>query len=501
MKQFFFAAALACVALSVLAQNRDLSRTQQQIDNDMQQLLSEALKKGEDKSETYSVYTINNHKGKSVNASDAKRYLSKNGYIPISASEKSVLRFGANRTLLDKVRFIAKSDFPAYALASAPYDFRKATGNAKMFIPKMRDSWYWGHEICDKIISYDNVLWTGDLLDGFIHGEGCGFMPFDGGYACFKGRFVAGFPKNDITNFMIRYADLSSNYKTINKIGYWDLVRAKETASGDLLAAMKHFARFSYVENAGNVVDEYQRTFDINKGYEQFKPNKDVIQEFRTLYGDWPELDSQGILDLTDELVAVYAVWDALHFKFHPHYISGFVFINWNAGAVDGDYATINNGLRIAEEKGKDSQFAFRPFCNEALPILKTRKKDLEKHLEEERQYYEARVSRMEDMQEASKAYNAKMCEKCMVDAQKSTVPTGYVDGWSFLFIFGAPAQSKEDGVIVMQNGDRITWKYVWGEDFEGIVASGAFMNETHFESEDEMIKSIIEQCQKRYCR
>lgn len=501
MKRILFTLILLLAATSLPAQNRELSRTKQEIETDMASLVSEALKQGSSKQGSYTAYTINNKKKKSVDASDAISYLRKNGYIPINAANKTILRYGAQREVLDYVSFIAASNFREYALETSPYDFSKATRNAIVFLPAIRESWYWGRDIVDKILTYNGVFWTGEVVDGYINGEGCGLVPFDGGYASFKGRFVAGFPTDGISNFQVLHTDLSKENKVIHPIVYWDIVRAKKEASGVLLAAMKQFARITYEENAGKVVDEYQRSFVINRNYNDFEPDKDVIDEFRILYGDWPQLDLQGVLGLTDDLLNVYTVWDALHFTFRKWYVSGLFSLRWNSDAVGDDLKKISDGLRVAEEKGKDSQFAFRPFCVAALPALKSRSKELDKHIDDQRAEYAAYLKRKEREEAEMKVWKAQMCEKCKIDGSKTTVPQGYAEGWDFLF-FSTPAKSAEDGVIVMKNGDKIKWKYVWGDYSQWIEAEGSsFLVYDHFDSVDELFKAIVERCKNYYCR
>lgn len=99
---------------------------------------------------------------------------------------------------------------------------------------------------------------------------------------------------------------------------------------------------------------------------------------------------------------------------------------------------------------------------------------------------------------ESYEAYKADMCDKCKIDGSQTTFPQGYAEGWSFLF-FSTPGESKEKGLIVMKNGDKIKWKYLFYDDGSiGIETSGSYSG--NYDSVDEMMESIVKECKSRYC-
>lgn len=505
MKRLIIAFSLVFIVLPVASQTRE----QRQKIADMEQMLADALSHGvPERDFGYSVYTLDNKKKKDVELSDAVPYLREKGYIPIETSTKSVLRYGAARTVMDKVSFIKDSDFRAYAFHyfSLTFDFSNARENATFFIPKMRDSWYWGKEICSgEFRTIHNVLWVGDLVNGFMTGnEGYGFMPIDGGWGCFYGDLVAGFPKDDVYNLLVMKKDMSISEIRVNPVGYWDIVRAKKDASGEVLDAMKEFARITYDENAGKVEEEYQRTLALNKDYKSFTPKREIVDEFKTLYGDWPELDKKGTLGKCDELLNAYAVLNALNFEFGDYKLinlAGILGLRyfWNSREEDYDNATVDNGLQIAKENLKDNKCPFKSFYSTASPILAKRRTDLTAHIKEYKKAYAAYEESLVEREQRLEEYRAEMCSKCKIDGSKTIFPKGYIDGWEFLF-FGSPAQSEEDGEITLVNGEKISWKYIYDDRYSRIEAKGSILYQTDFDTVDEMVNSIVEQCKKRYC-
>lgn len=88
--------------------------------------------------------------------------------------------------------------------------------------------------------------------------------------------------------------------------------------------------------------------------------------------------------------------------------------------------------------------------------------------------------------------YKRSMCEKCLVDGKKSTFPKGFIEAYEGIF-FSRPAQSETDGELVLMNGEKCTWKYVYYGSKREIELSGRY-NGT-FDSEDEMINTILKEC------
>ena len=507
MKRIIVFILLTLCALPVCAQTVDNVHTQKQINKDLDQLLADALKRGVKTNDRYVVYTLDNKKNKDVQSYHAIEYLRERGYIPIQTYNKEHLRYGAMRTMMDKVEFITDADFRGFALTyfSLNADFSDGTENVTFFIPKMKDSWYWGKRICNgEFRTVHNVLWTGDVVNGFANKRGSAFMPFDGGYASVRGSFIAGFPENKQYTLTVLHKDMSVSEQTVDPVSFWDIARAKKKASGELLDAMKEFARITYAENVKPVEEEYERTLALTKSYDDFKPNYEVIDQFRTVYGDWPELDTQGLLAKTDELQESYAVLNALTFEFSNYRLMNLASILylryfWDDVAEKNDISTISNALDIARKKGKDSQYTFKPFYAKALPILEKRDKDLQVHLDKARKAYAKYEAELREKARSYEEYKASMCDRCKINGSKTTFPKGYVEGWSFLWMTW-PGESAEDGEIVMVNGEKIKWRFIYEEHSTSVEAEGDFMYKTSFDTVDEMVNSIIEQCKRKYC-
>lgn len=511
MRTVFLSLCFLFTALSVSGQVMTV-RNDRQINKDLEQLLSEALKKGLQNNGNYSVYVLNNKKNKDVESVEAIKFLRQNGYIPLSASDKIHVRYGAKRVLLEKVTFISNESFRDYAFAFFNRSFNlsgASVNDGKFFIPEMKDSWYWGKDICSgKFKSFEHVLWTGDEVNGFINGSGCGFMPYGNGFACFRGSFIAGFPKEGTINISVLDKLLNVSNIEAHQVGYWDLVRAKNKAPGNVLDAMKEFARLTYLDNCVAVEEEYKRMLTLNKSYVGFTPNKEVIDQFETMYGDWPELDLQNELDKIKEMKEVSAVLEALSFQFdqrkYYQYISLATIFSfryfWSLSAEKKDNDILNNALAIASNKGKDSHCVFNAFYATATPVLQQRMQDLVKYVGNARKEYARYEANVQKQERSFEEYKTQMCNNCKIDGKKTTFPKGYSEAWSFLFL-DYPAHSEEDGKIILVNGQTINWRYVYDDNYKEIEAEGDdLFYRKEFSSVDEMINTIIEECKNKYC-
>lgn len=100
---------------------------------------------------------------------------------------------------------------------------------------------------------------------------------------------------------------------------------------------------------------------------------------------------------------------------------------------------------------------------------------------------------------EQRQEYMSEMCDKCKIDASKSTVPEGYIEKSWFL---GTPARSKTKGEIVLQNGRIIKWWYLY-DDYYGnkIEVSGNISSIYKFKNEKDMWEEIIRSCKAVYCQ
>ena len=105
-----------------------------------------------------------------------------------------------------------------------------------------------------------------------------------------------------------------------------------------------------------------------------------------------------------------------------------------------------------------------------------------------------------ERIQQKIEEHRQFMCENCKINGKESTIPRGYQESISFLFFDISPAQSEEDGEIVLMNGDKITWRFLYGEGNDRVQAkSHEYDINQNFKSVEEMLNTILEQCQKRW--
>lgn len=170
-----------------------------------------------------------------------------------------------------------------------------------------------------------------------------------------------------------------------------------------------------------------------------------------------------------------------------------------NGYAVDVSYSNPESALSA---KNGNGQYQFNP------PYMDSVFANYSKRLERLEKIYSREIQRAirwhdqlrEDAKRREEERRQELCNSCKVDGEKSTVPTGFQEKWEFLIIFGEPAQSKESGTIVLENGKETKWKYIFKDDETYILAWGDFFGEKSFDSYDEMIEKILSECRKEFC-
>ena len=175
---------------------------------------------------------------------------------------------------------------------------------------------------------------------------------------------------------------------------------------------------------------------------------------------------------------------------------------NNNNFAIDLSYSNPENALSAKNGNGGNGQYRFNPPYRDS--VFANYSQSLERLEKIYSWEVQSAIKWHDQMRENAKRDYEKrkqeLCNKCKVDGEKSTVPTGFQEKWEFLIIFGEPAQSKESGTIVLENGKETRWKYIYDDDETYIRAWGDFFGEKSFDNYDEMIEKIIEECKKEFC-
>ena len=101
----------------------------------------------------------------------------------------------------------------------------------------------------------------------------------------------------------------------------------------------------------------------------------------------------------------------------------------------------------------------------------------------------------------STRKYNAEMCESCKIDGDKTTFPQGYSEGYDGIIIH-TPATSKEDGKIVLKNGNSTKWWYVYRDNGDvDYVKIDGFWGTRRFDNVPEMVEYILKSCKEQYCK
>lgn len=170
----------------------------------------DALEKGRQRSKYYKLV---NNGTKMLDSSKLKEYCQKNDYLWGSYDTKSIARFGSEDYTVSWFEFLPKSEYSAYFVENVnrsittPVDITTLTnkGTAFLFV----------EENYQQLKRFDNMKWSGQIVNGRVHGQGTGFYAKeDGTYAIiFNGTFDNGLP---ITKIEVRIYSMETPYSVFD---------------------------------------------------------------------------------------------------------------------------------------------------------------------------------------------------------------------------------------------------------------------------------------------
>ena len=206
---------------------------------------------------------------------------------------------------------------------------------------------------------------------------------------------------------------------------------------------------------------------------------------------------SSDYLPLAKELKDVYTVINALNLKIrseYHHVVHGFG-VFW--GGVETDGGILNGAANIIKAGKTGSKYGFGQFYSQVEKEVNVKLTAFNRQIEREQAGIDGEIRKHEhEMAE----YRVEMCDQCKFDASKSTFPEGFVPESSILFgLVSSPAQSKEDGKLVLKTGDSVTWRYIY-DNPTYIETEGAF-GYHRYKTYQEMIEGILKYCKEHYCR
>ena len=433
---------------------------------DMEQLLADALKHGE-KHDGFSIYCLNNKKNKSLYASEAVKFLRNKGYITISATDKSVLRYGAVRELLDKVEFVLDSDYSAFAYAQFN-QIHVISVKGSFFRPQRRDVYMqktnarWAGS---KFEAQNDVLWTGDIAEGLIHGAGIGFHAIGDTYYTFKGSFSHGLPTTEISVEYVTKADMADAYYKKPK---WKTGVILPADLSTLLPNLKTTDRLLKKAITGYFIDEYRmRSSSVLSVYENLikavsKPDyldkspsseeHSSVSLFCRIYGELG-YDPANLLPKANEMKDAYHTWEVFSDPFRKRYWGGTFWSllsgipEWYNDNEKDDRNKLNECLSIAKTRKSSSEYGLKPFFSKMEVELKKKKDDFERIISQQRVDFDRAVARA---REDNAEYHEKYRKVISEDLSKS--PSGEFVSYGLLT---SDKCYENDGVICFKSGSN----------------------------------------------
>lgn len=481
--------------------------------NAQEKLFKDAIKRGLTSNATYCVV---NDKKKIVTLEEMESYARKMGYEVIRSSTVEIAKFGEKYTIIKELEFIDKNqdqtDYIFCSLRSPNTSFRHISSIKQL---KAKGTAFCNYDHGQAINPiylerFDNVAWSGSVVNGLLHGKGIGYCQKSRGpgpylkwestfvNVCIEGTFSYGIPVGDVI--------LTTVYK-----GAMNTVRRKvetkpmtlvETVGNELkndskfIEASNLLAKEQYNENAKIMEKAYQQALTVNEtNYMNFKINNDLeklVQVYKRA-----GYDPNGILPKFEEIANLHAVLDALKIHFRDHYYGSLPLIGftWRNDLYDKHKGPLDNAKRIVSEGKANSKCGFKTFYSQIEDEVNKKHKDFMEYTAYDYKLYEAEVARRE---RGAQQVRQEMCDNCKIDGSKTVIPEGYSEGSSFLF-WSVPAQSKKEGVIYLKNGMKTTWKWVY-EDYKTYVSTDGFIS-GKFDTVDEMIDKIVQTCKSQFCR
>jgi len=161
-----------------------------------EKLFEEAIRKGRSANK---FYLAKNEKGKGQSIEKVRNYAKNHNYLLGKYTTKEIERFGDKQTALDEFSFIPYNDYPAYVYAytnsGLKYADLKQRGSCWLFVG-------------EKFLKFDNVLWSGEIKNGMLHGKGSGFWVDDNNrfFNYVKGEFQNGLPvgQQSVMNYKLK---------------------------------------------------------------------------------------------------------------------------------------------------------------------------------------------------------------------------------------------------------------------------------------------------------
>ena len=394
MKPFLLKAAICFAFLFICTVV--LANAASRSDKTLDKLISEAIARGK---EANGSYLIVNSKPVIISSSDLAFYLKQQGYVSCGCSSHEIYRFGAYIQLVDTMSFVPENEVSNFVYdffrhgKGVPYSELKGPGS--FVYPRTKTATWTGNEFpTDEYETISGILWSGEVVDGILHGEGVGIIPAGGDSEFFEATFDYGFPVSRFEGKKLTIWPTNDPEVKSTKI-YFQVPTDKVYTLANLtpqVAYVKQVYSKNHISlDAGQVEALYDKILTLNKttpDYTQFvKENigdlaksREALQKQYDLYSQ-TGVDNRGILEKIRTLFDAYTALNGLTMPLDSRYVTGLFNQRWDQAAADKDKKTMYECIDFIYAKSKETGNVLQPFYQRADPVIRERTRSLANHI------------------------------------------------------------------------------------------------------------------------
>ena len=422
-------------------------------------------------------YCINNTSKKNITVGELSVYAQRMGYVIGRIATTDLSRFGDTKTIVYKFEFLTADKFDAYVFrclsnseSIKPLPNTKGTAFLLPMNQVKQGNPFFATRNSNNYNSqnlkrYDNVIWTGQINNGLLHGTGKGLFKQGNQYYYISGHFSYGFPAEKPT---IKTATKASNQKKDSPNGLD--VNSLETpaVTPRFLASLTGFTDSKLKEAANLVIkddynqavkkldESYKKALAINKTNFAKASYDKYPEEFCAIYKTIADPKTmEKAREIEDFVNIVYA----LQIPVHVHFIGSSSSVARLFGAYENTWdqetwdrfnntlTKANNGIKRLKA---NSKYGFKNFCIQTEGLLKKQNEVFAKSTKEGRTEYEEMHSKEEAERSKKYAKRAAIYNELSkeIDWERSKSPSGKI----YYAIFGDDHYEKE-GVIRFKAG------------------------------------------------
>ena len=467
-------------------------------------LIQQALEQGKDNT---GAYEIENTKSKDIDISDLAKYLQSQSYLVCNSSTRFTNHYGRSAKVLDRMRFIPANELESFIFNTlrkgngVPYAELKGPGSFVYPITKPNS-----YITTGKYSTVSGVLWSGEIVDGVLHGSGLGFIPAGADSKFFEATFYYGFSDKNIeckTLTLRTEGKAQINKSTI----YYAIYISQIEKMADVPPGVEHARKvLSGSSLDGALIDEmYSKVLMLNgagSDYEQFI--KDNISDFarvedklrrqldmcaETGAGSGETLTKlQTVVDALKVLKGLTLPLDSKYVK-----LSGLTY-RWDKEAADRDTKTMDECCSIALKKSREPGNVLQAFYQRALSPATEREAALSNHIYDRITEWNKQVGTENAEKDRIWASLARV-----IDDEASYAPSGELTGG----LGSSEWRHEKNGEIRFKNPDGNYLYYNiyylksgdnYTKDHYGVTNAGgklSSLSNQSFKSYDEMIAAI----------